>query len=455
MNFLYLLVISLLTTALAAAQPVIVAPTPPMGWTSNMAPGASVLETNVRTNAEYLAQNLKQHGWQYVIVDTRWSYPNPPEDKGGNPNQSRRANGAYFPLLAMDAHGRLLPDIGRFPSAKGGLGLRPLATYLHGLGLKFGLHVMRGIPRQAIRAKTPILGTNGITADQIADTVHVCPWLNHMYGIDMSKPGAQAYYNSLLELYGQWNVDYLLFDDMGQEGSAYYASEAEAVRKALDNLHRPILLGISPAQPLDESEHLRQQANLFVLPGEPAAGWVSLKKQIAESAQWNKLVGIDHWPTAGTLRVNYPVRRSVGSDPIPLLSEAEQRTQMTFWCLLKAALLAGGNLAESTPIITNLLTNSEALAINQWAINGKQLSHTNDLLIWMSDAPDGQTKNVAIFNLSDEARTVNLDLRQLGIFQKANIRDVWNQAYKGQFKKVYSSQINMHDAVLLRVTSIQ
>ena len=99
----------------------------------------------------------------------------------------------------MDEWGRLTPHVNKFPSAFGNKGFQPLGDYIHSLGLKFGIHLMRGIPRQAVWAKIPVMGTSGITADMIADTTSTCQWMNHMYGLDMSKKGAQEYLNSLLE----------------------------------------------------------------------------------------------------------------------------------------------------------------------------------------------------------------------------------------------------------------
>ncbi|MEZ0609149.1 glycoside hydrolase family 27 protein [Fibrella sp. WM1] len=453
-----LLIVGLFTATLGLAQPAPVAQTPPMGWTSHMALQPQALESEVRLNADYMAQNLSNHGWQYVLVDYSWAYPNPPEDNGGNPNQSRLANGTYVPLLNMDAHGRLLPDPRKFPSSKDGQGLRPLASYLHGLGLKFGLHVMRGIPRQAVWAKTPILGTDGITADQIADTVNVCPWLNHMYGVDMRKPGAQEYYNSLLELYGQWNVDYLKFDDMGLPGNqpVYHKDEVEAVRKAIDELRRPIIFSVAPAQPFDSSAHLREQANLFRISNDALSNWEQLKKQFDAGAQWAMVASAGHWPDAGRLPLGWRPKRN-GADNVPseTFTDAEQRTRMTLWCMLKSPLLIDGNLPDCTPFTASLLTNDEGLAVNQEATNARPLSRTDDIAIWISDAADGQTKNVAIFNLSDESRPVTLTLSDVGIPKKANIRDVWGKAYKGQFKKTFTHQLAAHDAVLLRVAPVQ
>ena len=130
----------------------------------------------------------------------------------------------------MDEYGRLLPNINKFPSAFGGKGFKPLGDYIHSLGLKFGIHVMRGIPRQAVWARSKVLGANGITADMIADTSSTCPWMNHMYGLNMSKPGAQEYLNSILQLYASWGVDFIKVDDIARP---YSVKEIEGYKKQL------------------------------------------------------------------------------------------------------------------------------------------------------------------------------------------------------------------------------
>ena len=178
------------------------AESPPMGWNSYNCFGAAVNESEIKGNAEIMAAHLKRVGWQYIVIDYCWYYPlvaalnNPPQTPD------------YHPSLPMDKFGRLQPAVDRFPSATGGRGFKDLADYIHSLGLKFGIHVMRGIPREAVARRIPVMGT-GYTADQIADTTSTCSWLNLMYGVDMSKPGAQDYYNSLFELYASWDVDYV------------------------------------------------------------------------------------------------------------------------------------------------------------------------------------------------------------------------------------------------------
>ena len=153
--------------------------TPYMGWNSWDCYGAAVTEDIVRANAEFMAKNLKKYGWEYIVVDIEWAEPN-------------AKNNEYnaFADLAMDEYGRLIPAVNRFPSSAGGKGFKPLADYVHSLGLKFGIHIMRGIPRNAVHRKLPILGTK-LTADRIADPSSICYWNSGMYGVYAHAEGAE------------------------------------------------------------------------------------------------------------------------------------------------------------------------------------------------------------------------------------------------------------------------
>ena len=187
------------------------APAPPMGWNSWDSFGPTVREGEVKANADFMAANLAKFGWRYVIVDIEWYQPN------------SKAHG-YIPrgAVTIDEYGRFVPAPNRFPSTGDGVGFKALADYVHRKGLKFGFHIMRGIPREAVEKNLPIKGT-GLHAADIADKVNICRWegMEDTYGIDMSKPGAQAYYDSLAELYASWGAAMAyFFGFLGQLGFA-------------------------------------------------------------------------------------------------------------------------------------------------------------------------------------------------------------------------------------------
>src|SRR6478735_11203608 len=188
-------------------------PRPPMGWNSWDSYGTTVTEAEVLANAEFMAEHLLPHGWDTIVVDIDWADP------------TARSHGynEAAPLL-IDEYGRLQPDPVRFPSSAGGAGFAPLAARLHELGLKLGVHVMRGIPRIAVAADTPVLGTD-TTAAAVADPANVCEWNPHYLGLDHSDPAAQAYYDSCVAQYAEWGLDFLKADDMMWP---YQAADIEA-----------------------------------------------------------------------------------------------------------------------------------------------------------------------------------------------------------------------------------
>src|SRR6266550_3250184 len=124
-------------------QPILAA-TPPMGWNSWDGYGTTVKEADVKANAKWLAEHLKSSGWQYVVVDMEWFVTNPiPE---GNSKTSQ---------FTLDGYGRYTPALNRFPTAANDSGFKPLADYVHSLGLKFGIHILKGIPKQAVEKNLP------------------------------------------------------------------------------------------------------------------------------------------------------------------------------------------------------------------------------------------------------------------------------------------------------------
>lgn len=225
--------------------------TPPMGWNSWDCYGPSVKEAEVKANADYMATNLKQYGWEYVVVDIRWYVDN-------------QTTGTYNPYSSsnfiLDSYGRYMPSPTRFPSSASFVGFKPLANYVHEKGLKFGIHIMRGIPKLAVTNNLPIKGSTKRAAD-IYTTADQCTWLQDNYTILASKEGAQEYYNSIFELYAEWGVDFVKIDDLSRP---YHQDEIDLIRKAIDRCGRPIVLSMSPGEtPVEKFSHVKTHANMW------------------------------------------------------------------------------------------------------------------------------------------------------------------------------------------------
>ncbi|MGO8697145.1 MAG: NPCBM/NEW2 domain-containing protein [Limisphaerales bacterium] len=363
------------------------AATPPMGWNSYDSFGDNVTEAEILANARYQQEHLLAHGWNYVVVDYRWY------DPGAHDNNPNGRAGAQ---LSADEFGRLLPAPNRFPSAADGKGFKPLADQVHAMGMKFGIHVMRGIPRQAVKANTPIAGSNFRAADA-ADTNHNCGWCPDMFGVNAAKPAGRAWYDSLLRLYAAWGVDFIKVDDLS---SPYYTGEIEAVRGAIDKCGRPIVFSTSPGEtPVDSASHVQTNANQWRISGDFWDDWKSLDHNFDLLAAWHGAAAPGHWPDADMIPLGHIGERSVGGSRTTRFTRDEQVTMMSLWALAPSPLMLGMDLPQNDAWTLSLLTNDEVLAVNQDALGrqGRRVSQANRLEVWVKDLSGG-AKAVGLFN---------------------------------------------------------
>ena len=373
--------------SLSAAEPAFLswAPTPPMGWNSWDNFATTVTEEQTKQQADFMAAKLKAHGWRYIIVDIQWYEP-------GAESHAYRSDA----VLVMDDYGRLQPAPNRFPSSTNGVGFKPLADYVHSLGLKFGVHLMRGIPRQAVEKNLPILGTS-YRAQDIANRASICPWNPDMYGVDMSKPGAQEYYNSVFDLFASWGVDYVKVDDISRPYHDHQ-DEIEAIRRAIDRTGRPMVLSLSPGEtPLSAAAHAQQHANLWRISDDFWDRWLALRDQFVRLAAWNSHRRPGAWPDADMLPLGV---LNLGTRSTRFTPD-EQVTLMTLWSIARSPLMHGGDLTKTDGFTLSLLTNDEVLAVNQHSANNRPLFDRDGLVAWIADVPDSPDKYLAVFNKRD------------------------------------------------------
>ena len=424
---------------------------PPMGWNSWDAYGTSVVEDEVKTNAVYMAKNLASFGWQYVVVDIQWTTPQP-QSHGyiDAPNN-----------VTLDEYGRLVPAPNRFPSASNGAGFKPLADFVHSLGLKFGIHIMRGIPRQAVALNLPIQGSPLGAAD-IADREHVCHWKNmtDMYGINHALSGGQAYYDSIANLYAGWGVDFVKADDMSQSfdpGRPYHQAEIEALSRALAQCGRPVVLSLSPGPaPIEQAAHLRAHAHMWRISGDFWDDWAPLKSQFERVHLWEGEIGPGAFPDADMLPLGrIGIRAEVGDDRSTHFSADEQRSMMTLWCICRSALMFGGDLPSCDPATLALICNSEVLQVNQHSSANHQSYDRGGMIAWIADLPDSGGHYLAVFNLNDEPQSIDLAWAELGLQdRRLNLRDLWQHADLGPQEHL-ALTLNAHACELYRVSSSQ
>ncbi|HYO24092.1 MAG TPA: glycoside hydrolase family 27 protein, partial [Lacipirellulaceae bacterium] len=375
------------------------APAPPMGWNSWDCFGTTLTEQQAKAQADAMAEKLLPFGWNVLTVDIQWYEP---ESRGHDYKEGAP--------LAMDGYSRLIPAERKFPSSAGGAGFRPLADYVHGKGLKFGIHIMRGIPRQAVRANAPILGS-AATAAEIANQSSTCRWNPDMYGVDMSKPGAQAYYDSLFELYASWGVDFVKVDDIARPYDDVQKAEIEAIRRAIDGCGRPMVLSLSPGDtPLEAGDHVRNHANMWRISDDFWDQWKPLAEMFGRLERWTEHRRPGAWPDAdmlpfGVIRFKEQSR----------FTRDEQRLCMTLWCIARSPLIMGGDLTQLDEFTLGLMTNPEVLAVNQQSSNNRQVFSREGLIAWTAEAPAGKGTYAALFNTLGGPVTATVTAGELGL----------------------------------------
>jgi hypothetical protein len=385
-----------------------------------------------------MAEHLKGHGWHYLVVDIQWYQPTA---KGHDYEPDAR--------LTMDQFGRLIPAPEKFPSATHGQGFKFLAAYVHGRGLKFGIHMMRGIPRQTVRQNAPIQGTAYHAAD-IADTNSLCQWNPDMFGVDMSRPGAQAYYDSLMKLVASWGVDFVKVDDLSRP---YHQAEIEAIRKAMDKTGRPMVFSTSPGEtPLAAGANINRNANMWRISDDFWDQWPALLEQFKRLDDWTPYRLKGAWPDADMLPLGI-----VDFNRKSRFTADEQFTLMTLWCIARSPLMLGADLTRMDGLTLSLLTNDEVLAVNQHSENNRQLFRTNGLVAWVADVPDSPDKYLAVFNTRPRAQegaagvNVMVRLSDLGFSGKVLVRDLWQQQNLEAASMEFAPEVPAHGARLLRL----
>lgn len=362
----------------------------PMGWNSWDCYGAAVTEETVRKNAEYMAANLKDCGWEYVVVDIQWYEP-------------VAATNEYHPFteLCMDEYGRLIPGEDRFPSSKGGKGFAPLAEYVHSLGLKFGIHIMRGIPRQAVHANTPVLGTN-FTARDAAKTASICHWNTDMYGVKACEAG-RAYYDSIFKLYASWGVDFIKCDDICRE-LPHEEEELVMLSKSLHECGREMVLSLSPGPAiLEKAELYKEISNMWRITDDFWDKWELLYAMFERAEKWSIHAGNGHFPDADMLPIG-ALRQCYNPDEWTNFTEDEQITMMTLWSIMRSPLMIGGEMTKFDEFTLNLVTNKDIIKMHSDSRHAHQVyrrkNGKDEIVLWLAAAGEGGTY-AAIFNVGD------------------------------------------------------
>ena len=430
LGFLPLLLASALLPTAASAAPL--AATPPMGWNSWDAYGFTIDEAGFRANAAVLA-GIADVGWRYAVIDEGWYM--------GNPLGDSLATRDYL----LDGFGRTVPVPTRFPSASGGAGFKPLADWVHARGLKFGIHIVRGIPKQAVQVNAPIAGSSYRAADA-ADTADTCGWDDGNFGVRDSAAG-QAYYDSLLALYAAWGVDFLKVDCIADH--PYKPSEIRQIATAITHSGRPIVLSLSPGPAqLSHVTEMASQSQMWRISDDVWDGWKFSHEHPEDTfpngvsaafdtlAKWASYAKPGNWPDADMLPIGeLAPHPGWGEARASRLTPEEQRTQLTLWAIARSPLILGANLTRLDAATRALITHRAVLALNQKATSSHELTPLPAALaglrIWTAEVAGSRRlwRCFAFFNPGEQPANVQVAWQDLGLAAgRYRAADLWAES---------------------------
>jgi alpha-galactosidase len=440
------LCVILLAALNVTAGDVSLAPAPPMGWNSWDSYGQRVTEAEFKTNADWMAKHLERFGWQYVVIDEGWYISNPESDPKD-----------YKFLLTDD--GRFVPVTARFPSAANNAGFKPLADYVHSLGLKFGIHIIRGIPREAVTKNLPI-ADSPYRAQDAADQSDTCPWNAYNYGVRNSEAG-QAYYDSMMNLYAAWGVDFIKADCIADH--PYKPEEIRMLAIAIKKSGQPMILSLSPGPTaLEHAEEVSRYAEMWRVcddfwdhwgPWEKHEWSQSLYAQFATTAKWASHIAPGSWPDADMLPLGH-LGPSPGDGEMreTRFSPDEQRTMVTLWSIFRSPLIMGGDLPSTNEWTESLLTDPEVIAVDQHSRNNHAVVSTDKTAVWLAQPEDGQGYYLAVFNIGDSEQTIQYEWKDLGLSgARYKMRNLWNHRNTGSARSL-AVKLQPHASMLYRLS---
>jgi alpha-galactosidase len=415
-----------------------------MGWNSWDAYGLTIDETDYRANTIVLA-GLRQYGWQYSVVDEGWYMQDPFADKV--------ATRKYV----WDQNGILIPAANRFPSAANGAGFKPLADWVHAQGLKFGIHIVRGIPRQVVEANLPIAGTS-FHASDAADTASPCPWDEGNWGVRDNAAG-QAYYDSMMKLYASWGLDYIKVDCISDR--PYRPTEIRQIATAIKDSGRPILLSLSPGPTkLEHAAEVGKYAQMWRISDDHWDVWSAehkpdqgefpfgLRDAFDRLAEWAPYAKPGNWPDEDMLPEGSLTPHPGWGDPRQSrYTQDEQRTEFTLWAVSRSPLILGANLTKLDNFTRSLITNGNVIDINQKAVeSGQGIMPLNDgnpnsfpQRYWYARTGGSHPRHyLAAFNLSDQPMRADLPWPVFHVDDKSHaVFDIWNQKHIPKAKALH------------------
>lgn len=365
------------------------APTPPLGYNSFDSYRSKLTEEKAFALIDVMAEKYLPFGYNYFVMDAGWYSAYIPEKHDD---------------LGLESFGLCVVHQPYFPN-----GIKALIDHAHEKGLKFGVWLMRGIPREAVELNLPIPGTNYF-ANDIANTSDTCVWSSMNYGVDMTKPGAQDYYDNMINTLGSWGIDFLKVDDVVPN-----PKEIVAIANAIEKNGNKIIFSLSPGD-VHHMSHLNyyKRANMLRITRDIWDNPLSIEKGFFAWEEFQGVSGPGFWPDLDMIPfgrldlVNEDARQSDFNDH-------QMRTFIAQRALAASPLIIGGDLLTMDDFSYSLLTNEEMLACNQNGVMGVNVYRAGNVDVWLTPHKTDPGKGwIGIFNRSKTDRKVELSKRDLG-----------------------------------------
>jgi hypothetical protein len=409
-----------------------VAAKPYMGWSSysmqvySPEGGKWITAAQIKAQSDAMHRKLQPYGYDHINIDAAWND-------------------------GIDAYGRPTPSKTLYPN-----GFQEVIDHIHDNGQKVGIYSIPGISDGVLKANLPVYGHPECrTGDLAAEPRQQGDYWGFGYRIDMTKPCAQHYIDSIADLYAEWGIDFLKFDSVtpGSGKNDLSLDARDEVKGWSQALARhKIWLELSWALDIRYADYWKQVANGWRIdwdiecycPGEALTAWPNVSRLFPKLADWWRHAGPGGWNDLDSL--------NIGNGSMDGLTRDERRTAATLWAVSAAPFYVGNDLTKLDSYGLELLTNREVIGVNQAGRPAQPVSTKTNRQVWYSLNPDS-SYTVALFNLGTTEADMTATFADLGLDGAASVRDLWAKKDLGTFATGYTAQaVPPHGARLFKVT---
>jgi hypothetical protein len=405
---------------------------PYMGWSSYSMQvyspngGTWITAAQLKAQSDAMHKKLQPYGFEYINIDAAWN--------GG-----------------VDQYGRPVPSKTLYPD-----GLQDVIDHIHANGQKVGLYSIPGISDAVLEANYPVYGHPECRTGDLAVVPHQQgDYWGFGHRIDMTKPCAQKYIDSIADLFAEWGVDFLKYDSVtpGSGKSDLSLDARDEVKGWSQALARHgIWFELSWALDINYADYWKQWANGWRVdwdvecycPGEALTAWPNISRLFPRVADWWRHGGPGGWNDLDSL--------NVGNGTMDGLTKDERRTAATLWAVSAAPFYVGNDMTKLDSYGLELLTNREVIAVNQAGRPAQPVSTKTNRQVWYSLNADS-SYTVALFNLGTTEANMTVNWADLGLDGAGKVRDLWAKKDLGQFASSYTAAtVPPHGARLFKVT---